>query len=101
MLVVSDKDAIIRRRSSAGIRRFEQRKRVRSEHRKCDDRYHQRTVCFHMKMLSPCSNNFYDASVGFSVATQGRVGIASSEGGARTTTQGAAASKPPIQQTAT
>jgi len=36
--------------------------------------------------------------VGFFVATQGRIGIASSEGGARRVTQGAAASKPPIQQ---
>jgi len=42
--------------------------------------------------------DFYDASVGFSVATQGRIGIASFEGGARTVVQGTAASKPPIQQ---
>jgi hypothetical protein len=41
-------------------------------------------------MLSVRWISFYDASVGFSVATQGWIGIASSEGGARTTTQGAA-----------
>jgi hypothetical protein len=49
-------------------------------------------------MLSVRSISFYDASVGFSVATQGRIGIASFEGEARSVTQGAAASKPPIQQ---
>jgi len=48
-------------------------------------------------MLSVRRISFYDASVGFFVATQGRIGIASSEGGAGTATQGAAASKPPIK----
>jgi hypothetical protein len=51
-------------------------------------------------MLSVPLNQFYDASVGFSGATQGRIGIASFEGGARTVAQGTAASKPPIQQMA-
>jgi len=101
MPVVGDDDAIVRRRSSTRIRRFEQRKRVRSEDRKRDDRYHQRIVRFHTKILSPGSSEFYGASVGFFVATQGRIGTASSEGAARCVAQGTAASKPPIEQTAT
>src|SRR5437588_4532915 len=73
MPVVGDDDAIIRWRSSTRIRRFEQRKRVRGEHRKCDDRYHQRNVHLHRKTLSPCSSNFYDASGGFSSAAEERI----------------------------
>jgi hypothetical protein len=46
---------------------------------KYDGRYDERIVRFHMKILWPCSSGCYDASVGFSVATQGRIGIASSE----------------------
>ena len=94
MPVVGDDDAIIRRRSSTRIRRFEQRKRVRSEHRKCDDRYHHRSVRFHTKMLSPCSNNFYDASVGFSVATEGRIANPSSEGEAEHVSERLVRAKP-------
>src|ERR1700730_7523023 len=70
MPVVGDYDAIVRRRSSTRIRRFEQRKRVRSEDRKRDDRYHQSIVRFHTKTLSPCSSGFYGASGGFSGAAE-------------------------------
>src|SRR6266550_1773051 len=78
MPVVGDDDAIVRRRSSTRIRRFEQRKRVRSEDRKRDDRYHQRIVRFHAKMLSPGSSEFYGASGGFSAAAEERVATLSS-----------------------
>ena len=95
MPVVGDDDAIIRRRSSTRIRRFEQRKRIRSEDRKYDDRYDQRIVRFHIEILWLCSSGCYDASGGFSGAAEELIAVASSEGAVRVT-KGAAALKPPI-----
>jgi hypothetical protein len=79
MPVVGNYDAIVRQRSSTRIRRFEQRKRIRSEDRKRDDCYHQRIVRFHTKILSPCSSGFYGVSGGFSAAAEERIPTPPSE----------------------
>src|SRR5947208_3603100 len=101
MLLLPDDDDCIRRVRFAGVGRPKYPKRVRSEDRYEDHRYRDRIIRFHKRMLSVRWIRFYDASVGFFVATQGRIGIASFEGGARSVTQGTAASEPPIQQMAT
>ena len=55
-------------------------KRVRSEDRQYDQRYHQRIVRFHTNNLRTRSIVCHDASAGFSVATEGRTRIPSFEG---------------------
>src|SRR6266480_7716797 len=66
-----DWDDAIRRGGFAGIGRPKGRKGTRSEDRQYDDRYEQRIVRFHTKILSPCLSGFHDASGGFSDTTQG------------------------------
>src|ERR1700745_3766689 len=50
MTVVRDCYVIVRGRSSTRIRRFDKGKRVRSEDRKCDDRYYEGFVRSHAKV---------------------------------------------------
>src|SRR4029077_13608842 len=85
MRVVSDYDAIVRRRSSTRIRRFDQRKRVRSEDRKRDDCYHQRIVRFHTKTLSAGLSGCYKASGGFCGDAEERIATPTSGRGVRGT----------------
>ena len=80
ILTDDDRNDAIGRRRFARVRWPEHRKRVGSEDRQYDRRYHQTVIRFHAKNLRTRSIDCYEASGGFSFATEGRTGIPSFEG---------------------
>jgi len=82
MLILTDDD----RNDPIGRRRFarvggpKHRKRVGSENRQYDHRYREGFVRVHNQMFVLRPIGFYDASGGYSVATEERTGIPSFEG---------------------
>jgi hypothetical protein len=79
MPLLPDYDDAIGRVRFARVGWPKERKRVRSEDRQCDHRYHKGTVRFHAKNVLVLSAGFYGASVGFSDAAEGRIATPSSE----------------------
>jgi hypothetical protein len=79
MPLLPDYDDTIGRVRFAGIGWPKQRKRVRSEDRRQDHRHRKGTVRFHAKNVPVRLIRFYDASGGFSDATEGGSATPSSE----------------------